>query len=70
MNLIKKKFLINTGCTSYNFNILLTASIKDFGIFDTVLPVYIVNNGYGYNYGYGYGYTYSDSEGLGLNNLS
>lgn len=36
MELLKKKFLLKETATLYTFNILLTATIKDWGFFDSV----------------------------------
>lgn len=57
MGLIKKeiKFI---PLVDQTFIVMLTASIQDFGFFDTALSVY----------GY-YGNNFYDSEGLGIDNL-
>lgn len=44
MELLKKKFKLSETGTSYNFNILLNATIKDYGFFDTIDDSELVGN--------------------------
>lgn len=56
MKLIKKKFLVKENATFYSFNILLTATIKDWGFFDAIDQDAIIY--------------YGVDNPIGLNNLS